>query len=146
MAAIQKLSAQVIDYAERLSGMADVAEGKHRRRGSVRRWIALPASGAALYALVRSDFFSRQARDVFAEAKSRASELPDDLVTRIRETVEEPSAGNGGAFFQAFHARAFSTEGGFAQGNDCRALTILRPMSTGDGRNHRRLSANTRPP
>ncbi len=95
MAAIQKLSAQVIDYAERLSGMADVAEGKHRRRASVRRWIALPASGAALYALVRSDFFSRQARDVFDEAKSRASELPDDLVTRIRETVEEPQAGNG---------------------------------------------------
>jgi hypothetical protein len=94
MATIQKLSAQVIDYAERLSGMADVAEGKHRRRGAMRRWIALPASGAALYALVRSDFFSRQAKDVIDEAKSRASELPDDLVTRIRETVEEPSTGN----------------------------------------------------
>jgi hypothetical protein len=95
MAAIQRLSAQVIDYAERLSGMADVAEGKDRRRGSMRRWIALPASGAALYAVVRSDFFSRQAKDVFDEAKSRASDLPDDLMTRIRETVEEPSTGNG---------------------------------------------------
>jgi hypothetical protein len=95
MAAIQKLSAQMIDYAERLSGMADAAEGKHVRRGSMRRWIALPASGAALYAVVRSDFFSRQAKEVIDEARSRASELPDDLVTRIRETVEEPSAGNG---------------------------------------------------
>lgn len=95
MAAIQKLSAQMIDYAERLSGMADAAQGKHPRRGAMRRWIALPASGAALYALVRSDFFSRQAKDVIDEAKSRASELPDDLMTRIRETVEEPSTGNG---------------------------------------------------
>jgi hypothetical protein len=95
MAAIQRLSTQVIDYAERLSGMADVAQGKHRRRGTMRRWIVLPASGAAVYALVRSDFFSRQAKDVIDEAKSRAADLPDDLVTRIRETVEEPSTGNG---------------------------------------------------
>jgi hypothetical protein len=43
----------------------------------------------------RSDFFSRQAKDVIDEAKSRASELPDGLVTRIRETVEERSSGNG---------------------------------------------------
>jgi hypothetical protein len=59
------------------------------------RWIALPASGAALYALVRSEYFSRQAKEVIDEAKSRAAELPDDLVTRIRDTVEESSAGNG---------------------------------------------------
>ena len=95
MAAIQKFSAQVIDYAERLSGMADVAEGKHRPGGAMRRWIALPASGAALYALVKSDFFSRQAKDVMDEAKSRAAELPDDLMTRIRETVAEPLTSNG---------------------------------------------------
>ena len=95
MAAIQRLSAQLIDYAERVSDIADVAEGKHPRRRVMRRWIALPASGAALYAVVRSDFFARQAKDVIHEAKSRASELPDDLVTRIRETVEAPSTGNG---------------------------------------------------
>jgi hypothetical protein len=94
MATIQKFSAQVIDYAERLSGMADVAQGKHHRRDTMGRWIALPASGAAIYALVRSDFFSRQAKDVIDEAKSRASELPDDLMTRIRETVEEPATDN----------------------------------------------------
>ena len=95
MAAIQKLSAQVIDYAERLSSMADVAEGKHRPSGTMRRWIVLPASGAALYALVKSDFFSRQAKDVIDEAKNRASELPEDLMARIHETAEEPSTGNG---------------------------------------------------
>ncbi len=97
MAAIQRFSTRVIDYAERLSGMADAAEGKRPRRGGVvRSLIVLPASGAALYALVRSDFVSRQARDVIDEAKTRASELPDDLMSRVRETVEEPSsAGNG---------------------------------------------------
>jgi hypothetical protein len=96
MASIQRFSTHVIDYAERLSGMADAAEGKRPRRGGmVRSLIVLPASGAALYALVRSDFFSRQARDVIGEAKTRASELPDDLMYRVRETVEEPSAGNG---------------------------------------------------
>jgi hypothetical protein len=95
MAAIPKFSAQVIDYAERLSGMADAAEGRRPRSGgAIRRWVALPASGAALYALVKSDFFSRQAKDVIDEAKTRASELPDDLVARVRETVEEPT-GNG---------------------------------------------------
>jgi hypothetical protein len=107
MAAIQTLSAQVIDYAERLSRMADVAQGKHPRRGAaMRRWIALPASGAALYALVKSDFFSRQAKDVIGEAQSHASELPDDLLTRIRETVEEPSTGNGSRSTRSTRARS----------------------------------------
>jgi hypothetical protein len=96
MAVIQRFSTQVIDYAERLSGMADAAEGKRPRRGgTVRRLLVLPASGAALYALVRSDFFSKQAKEVMGEAKTRASELPEDLRSRVRETVEEPSTGNG---------------------------------------------------
>jgi len=96
MATIQRFSTQVIDYAERLSGMADAAEGKGPRPGgTMRRLIVLPATGAALYALVRSDFFSKQAKEVIDEAKTRASELPDDLMSRVRETVEEPSGGNG---------------------------------------------------
>ena len=86
MASIQKLSTQVIDYAERLSGMADAAEGKRQQdNGKVTRWVLLPASGAALYALIRSDFFSRGAKGVVDEAKTRASELPDDLMTRVRQ-------------------------------------------------------------
>ena len=96
MAGIQKFSAQVIDYAERLSGMADAAEGKGSRRDrKVRRWVVLPASGAALLALVRSDFFSRQAKEVMDEAKTRASELPDDLMSRVRQTADELSSDNG---------------------------------------------------
>jgi hypothetical protein len=93
MAGIQKFSAHVIDYAERLSGMADVAEGKHPQRTSrSTRWLLLPASGAALYALVKSDSFSRQAKGVVDEAKSRASELPEDLLTRVRQTSGRSSS------------------------------------------------------
>ena len=97
MAGIHKFSSQVIDYAERLSDVADAAQGKHRRRGGgMTRWLVLPASGAALYALLRSDTFSRQAKEVVDEAKTRASELPEDLVTRVRQTTGQAStAGNG---------------------------------------------------
>jgi hypothetical protein len=87
VATIQKLSAQVIDYAERVSEIADVAQGKHQRAGRTTRWLVLPASGAALYALIKSDSFSRQAKDVMDEAKSRASELPEDLLTRVRQSA-----------------------------------------------------------
>jgi hypothetical protein len=69
MAAVHEFSERVIDYAERLSDMADVAQGKHHRRVRTRRWLLLPATGAALYAVLRSDMFSRQAKEVVEEAK-----------------------------------------------------------------------------
>ncbi len=88
MGTIQKLSSQVIDYAERVSEMADIAQGKHHQRtGQTTRWLLLPASGAALYALVKSDAFSRPAREVMDEAKARASELPDDLLSMVRQST-----------------------------------------------------------
>jgi hypothetical protein len=87
MAAIQDFSSRLIDYAERLSEMADAAEGKHRLRPTrTTRWLLLPASGAAVYALLRSDSFSRQAKEVVDEAKARASDLPDELLTRVRQS------------------------------------------------------------
>lgn len=93
MAGIQKFSSQVIDYAGRLSDMADAAEGKHPQKTSrATRWLLLPASGAALYALLKSDSFSRQAKGVVDEAKSRASELPEDLITRVRQTSARSSS------------------------------------------------------
>ena len=96
MAGIQKFSSQVIDYAERLSGMADAAEGKHQRaNGKMAQWLLLPASGAALYALFKSDFFSRQAKGVMDEARTRASDLPDDLMTRVRQNTGRGSRQNG---------------------------------------------------
>jgi hypothetical protein len=96
MAGIHRFSAQVIDYAERLSDVADAAQGKHRHRSGMTRWLVLPASGAALYALLRSDAFSRQAKEVVDEAKTRASELPEDLVARVRQTAGQTSTGGNG--------------------------------------------------
>jgi hypothetical protein len=91
MSGIHKFSSQVIDYAERLSDIADAAEGKHRHSGGgTARWLLLPVSGAALYALLRSDSFSRQAKEVVDEAKTRATELPEDLVSRVRQTAGRP--------------------------------------------------------
>lgn len=89
MADIHSLSEQVIDYAERAANVADAAKGKGKNDGTGARWLILPAAGAALYALVKSDFFSRGAKVVAGEAKSRASELPDDLMKAVRQTPEK---------------------------------------------------------
>jgi hypothetical protein len=90
MASIHKFSDQVIDYAERLSDMADAAEGKGtRKRGRGTRLLMLPAAGAGLFALIRSDFFSRQAKGVVEEAKTRASDLPEDLLSHVRQTSQK---------------------------------------------------------
>jgi hypothetical protein len=97
MGTIQKLSSQVIDYAERVSEMADAAQGKHHQRtGPTTRWLLLPASGAALYALVKSDAFSRPAKEVMDEAKARASELPDDLLGMVRQSTSGSSPNGSG--------------------------------------------------
>jgi hypothetical protein len=85
MSRIHKFSEQMIDYGERLSKMADAAEGKKRQPTKIGRWMFLPAVGAGVYALVRSEYFSRQAKEVVDEAKSRAADLPDDLMTRVQQ-------------------------------------------------------------
>jgi hypothetical protein len=90
MASIQKFSDHVIDYAERLANMADAAEGKRKRgAGSGARWLILPAAGAGLFALVKSEFMSRQAKGVVEEAKTRASDLPDDLLGHVRQASQK---------------------------------------------------------
>jgi hypothetical protein len=83
MAGIQEFSEKVITYATRLSDVADAAQGRRRSGGSRLRWTA---SGVALLALVRSDFFARQAKEVVNEAKTLASDLPDDLMAVVRQT------------------------------------------------------------
>jgi hypothetical protein len=112
VAGIQKFSEQVIEYAERLSDMADAAEGRQHRRSAakVTRWVLLPASGAALFALVRSNYFARQAKEVVDEAKSRASELPDDLISRVRLAANgATNAGRSSGRRSAASARRTST-------------------------------------
>jgi hypothetical protein len=87
MAGIHDFSEKVIDYATRLSDVADAAQGKRRSGAGLMRWTVLPASGAALFALMRSDFFARQAKEVVSEAKTLASDLPDDLMGVVRQTA-----------------------------------------------------------
>lgn len=95
MSRIHTFSSHVIDYAERLSEMADAAEGK-RRGNRGRDLVVLPAVGAAIYALAKSDLVSRQAKSVVGEAKSVAAELQDDLMARVRQISATPaSSGNG---------------------------------------------------
>jgi hypothetical protein len=97
MADIHKFSEQVIDLAERLEDVVDAANGKGIRRGSFgTRWLLLPAAGAGLYALATNGSFTRQAKDVMDQAKTRASELPDDLLGRIRQTPQKSTGRTGG--------------------------------------------------
>jgi hypothetical protein len=92
MDTIHKVSDRMIDWAVRLENVASAAEGKGvRRRGSGTRWLLLPAAGAGLYALATNRAFSRQAKDVMDQARTRASELPDDLIGRLRQTTQEAS-------------------------------------------------------
>lgn len=89
MAGIQEFSEKLITYATRLSDVADAAQGRRRSGGSRLRWTA---SGVALLALVRSDFFARQAKGVVNEAKTLASDLPDDLMAVVRQTGTSASS------------------------------------------------------
>jgi hypothetical protein len=83
---------RVIDLAERMSDVADAAAGKHRRRSSTpSHWLVLPAAGAGLFALAKSDFFSQRAKTVVDEAKTLASELPNDLMNSVRQASQSPT-------------------------------------------------------
>jgi hypothetical protein len=95
---VQAFAQRVIDLAERLSDVADAATGKRRRHPSaVTRWLVLPATGAGLYALAKSDFLSQQAKIVVEEARTLASELPDDLVTSVRQASQSPTKSSSSA-------------------------------------------------
>ena len=87
---MHKVSDRMIDWAVRLENVSDAAKGKTmRRRNRGTRWFLLPAAGAGLYAVATSGAFSRQARDVMDQAMTRASELPDDLMGRLRQTTQK---------------------------------------------------------
>jgi hypothetical protein len=89
---VHKFAEQVIDLAERLEGMSDAAKGKGIRRGrGGTRWLLLPAAGAGLYALATNNSFGRHAKGMVVQAKTRASELPEDLMGRVRQTSSSRS-------------------------------------------------------
>jgi hypothetical protein len=110
MGTIHQFSDDVIDFAERLSDVADAVSGKGRRSShGGTRWILLPAAGAALYALFRSDFFARQAKGVVDEAKSRAADLPNDLMNSVRQASSQPTNRNRRAGGSRANGRSRST-------------------------------------
>jgi hypothetical protein len=86
MASINKLSEQMVDLAERLADVNEAAQGRNRKRGVRARWLVLPVAGAGLYALGTSRAFTRQAKNVMAQAKDRASDLPEELLSRVQQT------------------------------------------------------------
>jgi len=97
VADIYRFSERVIDLAERLEDVADAAKGKGNRKGSLgTRWLLLPAAGAGLYALATSGSFSRQAKGVMNQAKTRATDLPDELLGRIQQTSRKSTNTSGG--------------------------------------------------
>jgi hypothetical protein len=93
MANMQKLSDQMVDLAERFADVTDAAQGRSRKRKLRARWLVLPAAGAGLYALGTSGSFARRAKDVMSQAKDRASDLPEDLLSRVQQTSGTTNSG-----------------------------------------------------
>ena len=85
MGTVHKFSEQVIDLAERLADVADAANGKGIRKGGATHWMILPAAGAGLYALATSGSLSRRAKGVVTQAKARASDMPDELLSLVKQ-------------------------------------------------------------
>lgn len=93
MADIHKFSERVIDLAERVEDVADAVGGKRRRRSVGTRWLLIPAAGAGLYALGASGSFTRNAKNVMNQAKTRAADLSEDLVDRVQQVNSQTGSG-----------------------------------------------------
>ena len=95
MADIDRFSERLVDLAERFADVTDAAQGRGSRHGAKlrARWVLIPAAGAGLYALGASGSLMRQAKSVVRQAKERAADLPDDLMTRVRQTAGVSSGG-----------------------------------------------------
>jgi hypothetical protein len=108
MADIDKFSQGLVDLAERFADVTDAAKGRGSRQGGKlrARWVLIPAAGAGLYALGASGSLMRQAKSVVRQAKERAADLPDDLMTRVRQAASVNGRG------QSSGTRSQSSRGG----------------------------------
>jgi hypothetical protein len=95
MADIDSFSERLVDLAERFADVTDAAQGRGNRQGGIRvRWFVVPAAAAGIYMLGASGSLRRQAGNVAKQAKDRAADLPDDLMSRVhRATRKTPSSG-----------------------------------------------------
>jgi hypothetical protein len=92
MADIDRFSERFVDLAERFADVTDAAQGRGNRQGGIRpRWFLLPAAAAGIYLLGASGSLRRQAGNVAKQAKDRAADLPDDLMSRVHQATRRPT-------------------------------------------------------
>jgi hypothetical protein len=98
MADMDRFSERLVEMAERFADVTDAAQGRGNRQGGIRaRWVALPAAAAGIYLLGASGSLRRQAGNVAKQAKDRATELPDDLMSRVHRATRKPTASRAGS-------------------------------------------------
>jgi hypothetical protein len=100
MADIDTFSERLVDLAERFADVTDAAQGRGNRHGGIRaRWFVVPAAAAGIYMLGASGSLRRQAGNVAKQAKDRAADLPEDLMSRVhratRKTTTSGARSNG---------------------------------------------------
>ncbi len=100
MADMDRFSERLVDLAERFADVTDAAQGRGNRQGGIRaRWFVVPAAAAGIYMLGASGSLRRQAGNVAKQAKDRAADLPDDLMSRVhratRKTTTSGTRSNG---------------------------------------------------
>jgi hypothetical protein len=90
---VHEFAERLIHLGERLEDVADAVAGKRgRHTRTATQLFLLPAAGAGLYALAKSDFFGQQAKTIVDEAKTVASDLPSDLMNTVRQSSSTPSS------------------------------------------------------
>jgi len=92
MADMDRFSERLVDLAERFADVTDAAQGRGNRQGGIRaRWFVVPAAAAGVYMLGASGSLRRQAGNVAKQAKDRAADLPDDLMSRVHRATRKPT-------------------------------------------------------
>ena len=92
MADMDRFSERLVDLAERVADVTDAAQGRGNRQGGIRaRWFVVPAAAAGVYMLGASGSLRRQAGNVAKQAKDRAADLPDDLMSRVHRATRKPT-------------------------------------------------------
>jgi hypothetical protein len=100
MADMDRFSERLVDLAERFADVTDAAQGRGNRQGGIRaRWFVVPAAAAGIYMVGANGSLRRQAGNVAKQAKDRAADLPDDLMSRVhratRKTTTSGARSNG---------------------------------------------------
>ena len=96
MADMDRFSERLVDLAERFADVTDAAQGRGNRQGGIRaRWFVVPAAAAGIYMVGASGSLRRQAGNVAKQAKDRAADLPDDLMSRVHRATRKTTTSGG---------------------------------------------------